>query len=180
MKNVFLILLVSLLSVSAFPVNNKVEPDTSKLIVLEYPDSLDELVGLFKGKVIYIDLMASWCKPCISEIQEANGLYELFEDNNIVSIYVTVDARDDFEKCHSLLVKHGAKGYLVPYLPPQKGMVSLFSSDIDNLFLRDENGEMDIAFPRYAIVNKQGQIVSKRAKRPSDRESLIKELTEWL
>lgn len=179
MKSTSLLLLICLLSVAAFSANNREISDSSSVKILEYPNSLNELINLFEGKIIYIDLMASWCKPCISEIQETNDLHIFFEENDIVSIYITVDVRDDIDKCFSLLNKHGAKGYLVPYLPPKKGLASMFSSDIDELFLKDENGEMDIAFPRYAIINKQGEIVNKRAKRPSSREGLIKQLKEW-
>lgn len=30
----------------------------------------------FKGKIVYIDVMASWCKPCLAELKE----YEITDD----------------------------------------------------------------------------------------------------
>lgn len=154
--------------------------DTTNIRILDYPDSFNSLIHQFRGKVIYIDLMASWCSPCISELKESKNLESFFGENDIIKIYITIDQRQDIDKCISLLNGHEAKGYFIPYLPPSKDMTTSFPSDIENLFLKNEKGEMEISIPKYAIIDKEGNIVIKRAERPSNKEALKNQLKEWL
>lgn len=44
----------------------------------------------------------------------------------------------------------------------------------------DEKGNPDISIPKYPIVNKKGEIVERRAKRPSNPVSLKKQLEKYL
>lgn len=55
----------------------------------------NQVVYKFKGKVIYIDFWASWCKPCIEEIPFSHKLSEKIADKNIVMLYVSIDT--DFD-----------------------------------------------------------------------------------
>ena len=49
--------------------------------------SLNEL----KGKVVYIDVWATWCGPCIAEFPYAKKLNKIFKNEKIVFLYVSVD-----------------------------------------------------------------------------------------
>lgn len=164
-----------LLSVNANTLN-----DSTKIQILEYPSSLNALIKQFNGKLIYIDVMASWCKPCIVELQESENLNSFFEENNIIKIYITIDQKQDIEKCLNLLSRYDVKGYFISYLPPHDDETTTFPSDIERLFLKNEKGEFDISIPKYAIINKEGNIVVKRAERPSNKEALIEQLEGWI
>jgi hypothetical protein len=48
------------------------------------------------------------------------------------------------------------------------------------LFLQDENGNINISLPHYAIVNRKGEIVEKRAERPSNFSLLKQQLEKYL
>ena len=48
----------------------------SNIKCLNYPSSFELLLRHFKGKIVYIDVMASWCKPCLAELKE----YEKTDD----------------------------------------------------------------------------------------------------
>ncbi|WP_029904629.1 redoxin family protein [Prevotella sp. 10(H)] len=176
MKKAIHLLLLACLSIntSANPLN-----DSAKIQILRYPSSLNDLLSQYRGKVIYIDVMASWCKPCIVELKESKNLDSFFEDNDIIKIYISIDQRQDIDKCLSLLNQYNAKGYFVPYQPPQDGAAN-FASDVETLFLKNDKGEYDISIPKYAIVDKDGNIVVKRAERPSNKEGLISQLKEWV
>ena len=178
MKRIICIIsLVYFISLSAMA--EEIAPkDSSNLKTIEYPSSLKDLIHQFKGKVIYFDVMASWCKPCIAELQQSKYLDSFFEENNVITIYVTIDQKQDIDKCISLLNKYDAKGYLVPHAAPAD-VVTTFPSDIEKLFLRNEKGDISISIPKYAIVDKEGNIVVKRAKRPSHKDALIEQLKEW-
>ena len=151
-----------------------------KLEIVDYPQSLKELLKKFDGKVIYIDLMASWCKPCIAELEEAKKLQPFFESHAIVRLYITLDNKEDIDKCFQKLNRDTISGYFTSYHPIKEPSDSTFPQDISTLFLTDENGNMSISVPKYAIVNKQGEIVVRRAERPSHGIALKKQLKEYL
>ncbi|HMR20261.1 MAG TPA: redoxin family protein [Sphingobacterium sp.] len=183
MKNTilnFLILGISL----AFPAltfsQNTGDHHTAVLQKLDYPSSLAELLKQFEGKVVYIDVMASWCKPCIAELKETKKLQPYFEENHIVKLFLTIDNKDDIHKAFSIIQKDSLHGYFIASQPQQDMGASSFRQDIETLFLMDEEGNLDISIPRYAIVNKKGEIVKKRAARPSNPVSLKKQLESYL
>lgn len=89
---------------------------TNNLIVLDYPETMEDLVMQFKGKVIYIDLMASWCKPCIEEFKYAKQLADYFQENDIVKIYITIDDMDAIQKAYNLIEENSLSGYFTSYL----------------------------------------------------------------
>jgi thiol-disulfide isomerase/thioredoxin len=153
---------------------------TPSLKMLDYPQSLTELLKQFKGKVVYIDLMASWCKPCIVELKESKKLRSYFEENNIVKLYITIDGKEDIGKAFSLIQNDTLSGYFTSYHPvTELKEKSTFPKDIETLFLTDGNGNLSISIPKYAIVNKKGEIVEKRAERPSNFLSLKEQLEKY-
>lgn len=54
-------------------------------------------LGQYRGKVIFINLWATWCPPCIAEMPGINNLYkDLESDADIVFLMLSLD--DDFRK----------------------------------------------------------------------------------
>ncbi len=56
---------------------------------------------------------------------------------------------------------------------------SRFGSEILKLFFTDKDGNVRLSIPKYAIVNKQGELVVRNAAKPSNTSALIKQLEEW-
>lgn len=175
-KLIFYFLLVIMLPLSTIGMEKN---SNDSLVVLDYPSSLENLLEKFKGQVVYVDVLASWCKPCIEEFAHAKKLDDFFKKNNIVKIYITIDQAEDNEKCEKLLVDRSMTGYLVHY-HPNKGKHSQFSEDVGKFFLTDKNGNFDIGIPRFGIVDKNGVLVMNDAPRPSTPEELTKKLKEYL
>jgi thiol-disulfide isomerase/thioredoxin len=49
-----------------------------------------------KGKVSVVDIWATWCEPCITEIPKFNRLFEEYKDNGVRIVGITaVSAHDD-------------------------------------------------------------------------------------
>ena len=55
----------------------------SNIKCLNYPSSFELLLRHFKGKIVYIDVMASWCKPCLAELKEYEKTDDFFKKNDI-------------------------------------------------------------------------------------------------
>ena len=58
-----------------------------------YPNIKEEQVSLsdFKGQVVYIDLWATWCGPCIKEMPNFKKLKEKYKGQNIAFLGVSFD-----------------------------------------------------------------------------------------
>ena len=119
-----------------------------------FPDLEGKVVSLkdFRGKVVYLDIWASWCGPCRMEIPFAQKLEEEMKDKDIVFLCVSVDPD---ENAWRKIIKEKEMG--------GKHLISKgnFESEITKLY--NVKG-----IPRYVIIDKEGIIVDSNAKRPSE------------
>jgi cytochrome c biogenesis protein CcmG, thiol:disulfide interchange protein DsbE len=65
----------------------KVAPD------FDLPDLSDKAVRLsdFRGKVVFLNFWATWCKPCREEMPSMEVLYKNFERDGLVVLAVSID-----------------------------------------------------------------------------------------
>ena len=103
----------------------------------------DELrLGEFKGKVLFVNVWASWCPPCVAEMPTIETLYNNVSDNeNIKFVLISMDekqkAANDFME---------DKEFPMPYYFPTSGMPSVFQSSY---------------IPSTYVVSKEGKIIYK-------------------
>ncbi len=129
-----------------------------------FPDQNGKMVSLsdFIGKVVYLDIWASWCGPCMNEVPHAKKLQEDFEGKEVVFLYVSVDADENAWK-NTITQKELGGVHLLSN--------SNSSTDISALY----NAQ---GIPQYVLIGKDGNIVDSNAKRPSgnikeDLEALL-------
>jgi thiol-disulfide isomerase/thioredoxin len=115
--------------------------------------SLSQLFAKHKGKVIYLDLWASWCGPCIEEFPASRKLSQEYAAKGIVVVYLSID--EDYLKW--------------------KQAVDRFLADADGqyLFRNAEASKLIQVFeaksiPRYIIIDRAGKVINSNAPRPSD------------
>ena len=121
-----------------------------------YPDTGGKMVSLsdFKGKVVLVDVWATWCGPCRQQIPYLKKLEEELHGEDIVFLGVTVDESNDKQKWLDFIEKEDLKGVQL-----LAGGWSKITKDYKI------NG-----IPRFMVFDKQGNIVSVDAPRPSSPE----------
>ncbi|CAM4292746.1 TlpA family protein disulfide reductase [Gillisia limnaea] len=74
---------------------------------LSLVNSKDEKINMedFRGKVIFMNVWATWCPPCVAEMPGINNLYNDVKNEDIVFIMLSVD--QDFQKAIDFNEKKG-------------------------------------------------------------------------
>ncbi|UKJ08568.1 TlpA family protein disulfide reductase [Solitalea lacus] len=121
-----------------------------------FPDLNGKMVSLsdFAGKVVLMDIWASWCAPCKKEIPYLNELEKEMHGKDVVFMSVTIDKPTDKEK------------WLTAIKDNQAGGNQLFSGNEDK-FAKDY---MISTIPRFVVIDKKGNMVQMNAPRPSTPE----------
>ena len=79
-----------------------------------------------------------------------------------------------------MIENESLSGYFVSIHPKNELEPIGFQSDLVNLIFRDENGNMNMAIPMYLIVNRKGEVVERKAVRPSNPIVLKEQLEKYL
>lgn len=119
-------------------------------------NALGEQVNLssFKGELIYVDLWATWCGPCIAEFPAFEELKNDYANDPIAFVPVSIDT--DLEAWQQYLEKH--------QLEKDKEYA------INRLDLADYKV---ITIPRYLLLDSSFQIISVFAPKPSDPQTRL-------
>lgn len=121
-----------------------------------YPDKNGKTVSMadLKGKVVLVDMWATWCGPCKAEIPHLKKLEEEMKGTDVAFVSVSVDEAKDKEKWLKMIETENLGG------------TQLFAT-----------GWSDMAkyykvtgIPRFMVFDKQGKIVTVDSPRPSQPE----------
>ncbi len=97
------------------------------------PTSLED----FKGKVIFMNIWATWCPPCIAEMPNINKLHKEMS-KEVAFVMLSVD--DDFETAKAF---NKRKGYNLPIYALQSHRPAMYqSSTIPTTYVINADGEL--------------------------------------
>ena len=120
----------------------------------------------FKGKVVVVDVWATWCEPCKRMMPLFHQLEQELKDENVAFINVCVGTWAEVD-----LWKTMAKGFQIE---ENTSFVNGWKSD----FVKDYHIS---GVPRYMIFDEEGRIVSVKAPnplKPELKELIIKTLNK--
>ncbi len=101
--------------------------------------TLDE----FRGKVLFVNVWASWCPPCVAEMPTIETLYSKVRDNeNIQFIMLSFDEEQD--KAVEFMER---KSFSLPYQFPASSVPQVFRSPY---------------LPTTYVISKEGQIIFRK------------------
>jgi len=119
-------------------------------------DFWKELKEKYSGKVIYVDIWATWCAPCRVEIPHAIELHDFFEGEDIA--FVNLCLSSDKTGWEQMIKDHNMRG--------------------DNYFFDQSQSQLLRSklqfpgYPTYMIIDQQGNIIDKNAPQPSSEDKI--------
>jgi len=124
-----------------------------------FKDINNENISLtaFRGKYVYIDVWATWCKPCKVEYVFLKELEQHFSDNDEFQI-ISISTDREYDKWEKYVSSKSLKG------------IQLYSGSKTDFVKFYDIG----ALPRFIFLDKEGRIISPDEIRPSNPETLKK------
>jgi thiol-disulfide isomerase/thioredoxin len=107
----------------------------------------------FKGKVIYIDLWASWCGPCRQEMPAYKKLSDKFKTNPQIAFV-------------SIAVHDGEKEWRTALREEKPDWLQLYDKDgtVAQSYIAN-------AIPKYILIDKEGKMLSFDAPSPGNAQA---------
>lgn len=105
-----------------------------------------------KGKIVYIDVWATWCPPCRAELP---ALKELEEKYGEKMHFVSISCDQDKSKWEAMVKEKGLKGVQLHIGADRSFMQAYAISGI----------------PRFILLDEAGKIISSNMTRPSNPET---------
>ncbi|MFI5131349.1 MAG: TlpA family protein disulfide reductase, partial [Chitinophagales bacterium] len=131
------------------------------------PDSTGRMVSMkdFKGKVVLIDVWATWCGPCREQFPYLKEIEEEYKNNtDMVFIGISIDRIQD----------------------RQKWLKAMKKEDLHGVQLLDDTGKSFarkygiVGIPRFLLISKEGKWIEVRCPRPGSKEDLKRYLDKAL
>lgn len=114
----------------------------------------------FNGKVVYLDLWASWCGPCRAETPSFKSLYDKYKNDNRI-VFISIAVNDGINEWKKALEED--KPDWIQLIDKEEVVSKSYVAN---------------SIPKFILIDKQGNIVNFDAPRPSSGEVIEKQLNQ--
>ncbi len=130
-------------------------------------NSFNELTKTLRGKKTYIDIWGTWCGPCKKEFQYKDELNRLLKSKGVNVLYIC-EGKNSKEKVWKEMIKgYNLEGHHIR-------ANNTLLADIIKIF--GDNGSF--YYPRYILIDENGNVINKYVAKPSQLPALEKELNK--
>jgi thiol-disulfide isomerase/thioredoxin len=121
---------------------------------------LDSIIHENKGKVLFVDLWATWCGPCLNGMKTSKEIMPRYKNKDIEFIFLCVNSTEENWKGVLSKYKVGGKHYYC-----------------DNEQSKDIRRALGVeGIPHYMIINKDGHIVQTNCPDLKNSQEIIDKL----
>lgn len=99
------------------------EPSTMPNLLLSLPDGKTKSLNDYKGRIVLLNMWATWCPPCVKELPSLNALQHAVDPNYIQVLAVSIDGNSDLATPTFLIDNNLDK--LEPFIDKQEALVTL-------------------------------------------------------
>ncbi|AZG75071.1 TlpA family protein disulfide reductase [Shewanella livingstonensis] len=126
-------------------------PQPFPIALVDFTDLIGEPVNFeqYKGKVVVINLWATWCPPCVRELPALNRLHQTLDAEHFALLPISIDA-EAVTIVQPFLESLGLATFN-SYFDPQQQLRDVFPLDtIPATFILNEQGEL-VAYVRSYV-----------------------------
>jgi thiol-disulfide isomerase/thioredoxin len=131
------------------------------------PDTASNIVSMkdFKGKIVFVDVWATWCGPCRAQFPFLKEIEEEYASNkDMVFVGISLDKVDAKQKWKDMIKKESLGGIQL----------------LDD-FGKGFGRKYDIsAIPRFMLIDRQGRWIEIRCPKPETKDELKRYLDKAL
>jgi thiol-disulfide isomerase/thioredoxin len=120
-----------------------------------YPDTSGKNISLesLKGKLVYVDVWATWCGPCKAQIPFLKQLEEKYREEDIAFVSLSIDQLKNISKWKDMILDKQLEGIQII---ADKAWRSKFVTDY-----------VIESIPRFILIDKDGNLMDPMAPRPA-------------
>ncbi|WP_173002953.1 TlpA disulfide reductase family protein [Chitinophaga sp. SYP-B3965] len=128
--------------------------------------TLEQLLAPYKGKLVYLDIWGTWCGPCKQEMRYAPQLKEQMKGKDVVFLYLSNDSDLADQKWKEYIQVNNITGE----------HARITGDAIEAIWQTLLPGDPARRYPTFFIIDREGKVLVRNAKRPSDEGTLYTQL----
>jgi thiol-disulfide isomerase/thioredoxin len=109
-------------------------------------DGLDKKLSDYRGKIVILDMWATWCSPCGYQMQELEKAYNYYDRELIEIISLDIDPRETVNMVNNYIDQFKKNGVFLDWIfgmdDEQIWEKYKINGGIPTLYIFDENGKI--------------------------------------